>query len=260
MKIIHLSDLHFGRDLKDVGQNLLYQIETIQPDLVIISGDFTQLATTDEFINARDFIKALPVPYFCVPGNHDIPAVNLFARMFHPYQKYKKYIDEDLNPDIENTDVMIAGINSARRILPHWNWANGAVSNQQRMRLHNFFSDANKHKWRICVLHHPIHKVNEMPISVTVFGRKRALSLMNKLNIDLVLTGHVHYPSVSTHGNEKHQTVFVSASTALSSRKRGGQENGFNVISLSDKTLDVALYTFQNGQFQRQSTYAHKRS
>ena len=240
MKIVHLSDLHFGTETDELSKDLLESVQDEKPEMVIISGDFTQIASTEEFIKAKTFIKKLEKPVFAVPGNHDVPAFDIPERLLTPYKKYKSHIHQDLNPTHRASQVDIIGLNSARRALPHWNWANGAISNTQRRAVTNFFADTGTEKFRICVLHHPIHKIADMPISVTVFGRKRTLECLHNAKVDLVLTGHVHHAAVDMIGDAEHQTAFVSASTALSSRKRG-QENGYNVIEFDNDQTTIKL-------------------
>ena len=258
MKIIHLSDLHFGTEIPDVAHTLKTSLHNLKPDLIVISGDFTQVASAEEFKAAKDFIEQLPAPAFCVPGNHDVPPFNLYARFFTPYKNYKQYINENLCPVLDTDHAVFAGINSARRALPHWNWANGAVSEAQRQGLRAFFSGIDNNKWRICILHHPIHKVDDMPLNVTVFGKKKTLQLMDDLKIDLVLTGHVHHASIMTRGSANdHQSVYVSASTALSSRKRT-QENGFNIITLNEGEMTVESHVYHDGQFTLSQSHKHR--
>lgn len=247
MRLIHLSDLHFGTDETTLRDNLLATIIDQKPDMVIISGDFTQTASKKEFTRARAFMDSLQCPCFCVPGNHDIPGVNFIQRLLSPYKRYAKYISPDLQPVTRSQWAIIAGLNTARRALPHWNWANGAVSQEQLDHLQNIFQSPDR-RWRICVFHHPIHKVKEMPLNVTVFGARKALRAMLDQRVDLVLTGHVHHASVTTRGDTRHQTVYVSASTALSHRLRV-QENGFNVIDIEEERFTVTIYKYINFRF-----------
>ncbi len=249
MRIIHLSDLHFGTESDMIVNALTKALYDLSPDLVIVSGDFTQIGSSREFRLARDFLHSLSCDYLCVPGNHDVPARRLIERFSSPYKKYKKHIAEDLCPVYENEQVVVAGLNSARRALPHWNWANGAISEPQRLKLKEIYTPGES-RWTICTFHHPVHKVDEMPLDVTVFGRKRTLQTIRDLKVDLVLTGHVHHASITTVGDGEHQTVYLSASTALSSRIRG-QENGFNVIDLDDEIMLIEIYKLlEQGDFE----------
>ena len=258
MKIIHLSDLHFGTEEDKVVQSLKAAIQNIAPDLVIVSGDFTQIGNTAEFQMAADFIQTLPCPVFSIPGNHDVSRFNLWQRFTRPFKKYREYINTNLDPVYETDQLLVAGVNSARRALPHWNWANGAVGQAQRDRLKKIFSPEET-RWTLCTLHHPIHKFENMPLDVTVFGGKKTMQLIQNLKIDLVLTGHVHHASISTFGDDHHKTVFLSASTALSSRLRD-HENGFNLITLDDISMQVDVYSLtDNAGFKIGSTYRQDR-
>lgn len=248
MKIVHLSDLHFGRDDAQVTGALTREITALEPDLIIISGDFTQNGTAREFAQAQDFLKALPAPFYAVPGNHDVPTRNLGERFLHPYRKYQRYIAHDIEP-VLNTDLAcIAGINTARRALPHWNWANGAISPAQCAHLESVFGAA-RQPWKICVMHHPLHRAEESPLGVTVFGGRKAMRALENSGVHLVLTGHVHHASITVHTYDQvKQTVYLSASTALSTRTRK-QGNGFNVITVTADAIHIESVVFQGSIF-----------
>lgn len=250
MRIIHLSDLHFGTEEDFLVGELQEAIEDKEPDIVVISGDFTQIGSASEFARAQEFLQKLSTPVFCVPGNHDLPRYNIIERFFAPYKKYRKHIDASLFPVLNTKDAIIAGVNSARRILPHWNWANGAISHAQLRHLDTTFKiyDKNKTKRRVCVFHHPVHKALNAPLDTVVFGARSALECLEALEVDLVLTGHVHHASVTTLGDVHHKTVYLSASTALSSRLRE-QQNGFNVIELGGEEMEISVYSYEGSSF-----------
>jgi 3',5'-cyclic AMP phosphodiesterase CpdA len=90
--LIHLSDLHFARLDPVVVAPLCAAIESASPDLIAISGDFTQRATQSEFAAARAFLDKLHAPKLLVPGNPDVPLWNLGTRTFMPLTRYKRYI------------------------------------------------------------------------------------------------------------------------------------------------------------------------
>ena len=73
--LLHLSDVHFGRDAE------LDQLEAIEdvapelkPDAVVLSGDLTQRARHGEFQAAHALLRRLAhvAPTLAVPGNHDV--------------------------------------------------------------------------------------------------------------------------------------------------------------------------------------------
>ncbi|HMF56075.1 MAG TPA: metallophosphoesterase family protein, partial [Pyrinomonadaceae bacterium] len=99
MKLIaHLSDLHFGRVDYSVIEPLIETVNGLKPDVVAVSGDLTQRARSAQFEEARKFLERLPGPQIVVPGNHDVPLHNVFARFVQPLDKYRRYITDDLQP------------------------------------------------------------------------------------------------------------------------------------------------------------------
>lgn len=247
MRILHLSDLHFGTETQDLQEDLIEHIQAISADLVIVSGDFTQVGSATEFDRARVFLGMLGIPVFCIPGNHDIPRMHFMERLLNPYRKYKAFITDDLCPVLHRDEVTIAGINTARRVLPHWNWAHGAISAEQLVHLKQVF-EKNPRNLKICVMHHPVHKAASNAHKTIVFGARSALQSLLKMKVDIVLTGHVHHASVTIMEDDGHQTIFLSASTALSTRLRL-QKNGFNTIDIEGRKITVKIHAYNNGVF-----------
>src|SRR5215213_10085128 len=115
MRIVHLSDLHFGHHDEVVAAGLAADLTGQLPDLVVVSGDFTQDGTRDEFALARAFLDTVAAPVFAVPGNHDVPARNLFRRFLAPYSLYRRFIAPEVEPFLEADGVAIAGVKTSRR-------------------------------------------------------------------------------------------------------------------------------------------------
>ena len=254
MRLLHLSDLHFGTEYKGIVRHLMNSVDLLAPDLIVISGDFVQIANDIEFKKANDFIGHFSAPVFCVPGNHDIPRYDLAGRFFNPYGRYKKFIDMDLAPVLSSNQFVMAGLNTARPVLPHWNWANGALSKAQLKHLKDCFAGEDD-RYRICVMHHPVHKAEKAPLKVTVFGASEAMQTIHDLQIDLVLTGHVHYASITAVEN----TIFASASTAISCRLRS-QENGFNVIDFYGDFFEISHFVYNGEDFLKGASFRHAKN
>ena len=83
-KLVHLSDLHFGRIDYRVLDPLVADVRAAGPHLVVVSGDLTQRARRAQFKEARRFLDALPSPQIVVPGNHDVPLYVVLRRFFLP--------------------------------------------------------------------------------------------------------------------------------------------------------------------------------
>lgn len=250
MKIAHISDLHFGAHDPVVRDALCAHLIEARPHLVIASGDITQSATDAEFAAARVFFDELPMEVFVIPGNHDLPGFDL-TRFINPFDRYKRHLINDLDPELAAGPVHIKGINTARRILPHWNWANGAASARQCREITKTFAGTTA-PWRILVLHHPLMSPKAFPLDITVFNSKELLQTIADQRIDIVLAGHQHHAYIETRQESikqsGHKTLFISASTAMSTRIRR-QPQGFNMLELTDTTLRIDQLRYADGRF-----------
>jgi 3',5'-cyclic AMP phosphodiesterase CpdA len=256
MKIAHISDLHFGSTTLELADALKVSLAQMAPDLIIVSGDITQSARVLEFSNARTYLQDLGVPLLCVPGNHDLPALEL-ARFINPFGRYRRAFGPDLNPQLSTPLAKIKGLNSARAILPHLNWANGAISHRQCKTMRDFF-EASDTKWRLLTLHHPLYDPEEVPLNVALFNRQALLDTIGEQKIDLVLTGHQHHAYVRTITQGDHKTLFLSASTAMSWRTRI-QGNGYNYLELTESEVKIKVLSFRDGTFKITNELTHSK-
>src|SRR5918992_34114 len=149
--LVHLSDLHFGRVDPQLIDPLIKTINEMKPDLVAVSGDLTQRARSHQFQEARAFLDALPKPQIVVPGNHDIPLHNIFARFLEPLTKYKRYITDDLQPTYEDTEMVIIGVNTARSSV----FKGGRINRSQVARLQEKFCALGENVVKAVVTHRP---------------------------------------------------------------------------------------------------------
>ena len=115
--LVHLSDLHFGRLDSRLLPPLIQAVRAVSPDLVAVSGDFTQRARRRQFLEARAFLDALPFRTIVVPGNHDVPLYNLVARLASPLASYRRFISDDLEPTFQDDELVMIGLNTARAFV-----------------------------------------------------------------------------------------------------------------------------------------------
>lgn len=237
--ILHASDLHFGKSDDVVVESFLTEIESRNPDLVVLSGDFTQVGSSKEFEKAQAFIARINAPVFTVPGNHDIPRKSI-RRFTDPMFRYRDYISPMPDTVHETEDAFLVGINTARPFVPHWNWANGMVSRDQIQFVHNQFRYAPDDKVRIFVCHHPLINVKDVPIDTIVWGSTDLLYVLEEQHVDMVLTGHVHHASVLPQEEGMAGPVMIGSASATSTRLRD-QSNGYNLIHISKDSIRVDL-------------------
>jgi 3',5'-cyclic AMP phosphodiesterase CpdA len=246
--ILHASDLHFGKTNPEIVSRLLHDILERKPDIVVLSGDFTQDGQSREFIGARDFIAQIPGPVFTVPGNHDIARFSVAERFLHPYKRYRQYINDDLNPVYEYKNCLIVGVNTARPAVPHWNWAHGMISEAQIVQAEKAFQKARPEQCRIFVCHHPLMAAADAPLDTIVWRGKELTRMLFRQNVELVLTGHVHHASVTLANDHEGQLASVGASTATSTRLRH-HANGYNILEITARKIEIDLQHWENGKF-----------
>jgi 3',5'-cyclic AMP phosphodiesterase CpdA len=244
--LVHLSDLHFGRiDLEGVGP-LREAILAARPDLIAISGDFTQRAKVSEFEAARAFLDSLQAPKLVVPGNHDVPLWNAAARFLTPLTRYRKYISPELEPEHEDEEMIVLGVNTARS----WTWGEGRINAQQVDRIVTRLKGAPPSLIRVVVTHHPF----DLPPGVDegrLLGRARmAMAKLAEAQADLFLSGHLHL-SHASHSAERyriegHSALIVQAGT-VSLRGRGEQPT-FNVLRIERPRITLARQVWNPGR------------
>ena len=265
MRICHLSDLHFGHHDARVAEGLADDLAAQRPDIVVVSGDFTQLGSESEFRAARAFLDTLEAPVFAVPGNHDVPAVNLMRRFLDPYGLYRRYIDTELEPFVELGGVAIAGLKTSRRLRAGLNWAHGAINRGQLRRLAARFDKASPDALRVVVAHHPLMQpetAGEKPMRL-VKRADQALETFSELGVRLVLSGHFHLSYVRKHERPgsvaegapqglrqaaSAPILVAQASSTISTRLRG-EPNGYNLIDIENGQISVTVRDWSSDQW-----------
>lgn len=246
--IAHISDLHFGKVDNKLADELRQDLNSIKPHLLVISGDLTQRARTNQFIQAKIYLEQLPYPQLIVPGNHDIPLFDLFSRIFFPLTRYKKYITENLSPLFRDEEIAVYGINTARSLT----WKSGRISIEQIDDMQQKLCPIPKDIFKIVVTHHPFLPPPEDQ-GIKLVGRSvKALKIIDKCYIDLLLAGHLHNGytgDVRTFYPKRERSVIVAqAGTAISNRVRE-EPNAYNLIHVEKRRMEIIERCWNGKEF-----------
>ena len=252
-RVAHLSDVHFGNNDPSLLEPLQKRIASLQPDVVVVSGDFVEHATEDEFKQARAFLDQLPKPQILVPGNHDLAFYNYFERAFVGLKRYKRYITDNLSPEYRDDEMIIVGANTSRA----HQLRGGSLSSTQLEQLVARFSALPEDLIRILVTHHPFDLPQDQAQRLIVGHAHRSIAKLAPV-VDILLAGHIHLSSTgstATHyKTQGHALAFVQAGTAVSHRNKG-EENSFNMLHVArtasgEKAVVIDRYTWQKTQGQ----------
>ncbi|MBE3636836.1 metallophosphoesterase family protein [Mangrovicoccus algicola] len=234
-RIVHISDLHYGRVDAALEQPLADAVRGLEPDLLVVSGDLTQRARHGQFRAARAFLDELPGPQLCVPGNHDTPLDNLWVRFLRPFGRYRHHICADLEPVHADEEMVVAGVNTVNR----FSWQRGRIGRGRLARLSARMEEAGD-RLRVAVLHHPLEHGPETPKRL-MRGARETLEQLSGCGADLVLSGHLHMASAEPF-RAVPGLLFVQAGTVLSTRLRHDEPNTFNQIDHEAGRLRIVTW------------------
>lgn len=236
-RLLQISDMHFGTEQPNVMAALLALSNDKKPDALVVSGDITQRATAKQFKDAKAFCDRLGIAQMVsLPGNHDIPLFNLFARVLHPYAAYQKAFGQALEPELITPALCLATVNTTR----WWRHKNGEVSTAQIDRVCQQLSRATAQQLRMVVVHQPVHVLRPQDEHDRLRGWEPAVRAWAAAGADIVMGGHIHLPYVcelsSTVSGLKRRMWCVQAGTAVSSRIRREAPNSVNLLEFEVDT------------------------
>lgn len=251
MRILHISDLHFGPVyVPKVGASLLRLAPRLEPDVIVISGDLTQRAKKAQFQAAAQFIEQLPqCPRLVVPGNHDVPLYRVGERLSRPHELYLKYISSELDSVLDVDGAVLVGLDST---APRTAITNGRLKSNQLDFCRQAFENAADSDVRIVVAHHHFAPAPDYLRDRSMPKARRAMSQFVDLRVELILGGHLHRAFIGNSldfypGNHRDRgIVIVQCGTSTSRRGRGREreKNSCNLISIDDEMIQVTHYMY----------------
>ncbi|MHB1170150.1 MAG: metallophosphoesterase family protein, partial [Longimicrobiales bacterium] len=191
LTIVHGSDVHFGPPyVPAAGEAFLRSVEELDPDVIVLSGDFTQRAKRGQYAEARAYIERLPPkPLIVTPGNHDVPLYRVFERIFAPYRNYREYISPDLDSVLRLDRATFVVLNST---APLRAITNGRIRRWQLDMAEEAFDNTPPEHARIVVAHHHFAPAPDYEGGEVMPKARRALDRFTALKVDLILGGHLH--------------------------------------------------------------------
>lgn len=237
-RLLHLSDLHFGRLHRPALESLRRFIDDRAPSLslVVVTGDWTQRARPEQFAEARAFLKTVTVPVLSVPGNHDVPLYDFWTRLLRPYDRYEEAIGTLAVDSYMDDEIAVLGLSSVNPLSV----ADGYLRGRQIREARAFLARVGPTRTKILAIHHPVFDPRERAWLKPGWRSRRLLS-----GFDLVLSGHGHRSSVREIEAHGRRVLAVDAGSATSDRRRGGA-NGFHLLEVDG--LSTRIETYELGE------------
>jgi putative phosphoesterase len=241
--IAHISDLHISETAFDeaVFMEAVAEINNLQPDMIILTGDITNDGYYREYKRAIKYLDMFEAPLFAIPGNHDSRNLG--------YQGFEELVGERSWKLTKDNDFTVIGLDSSSPDEDR-----GHIGLPQHLWMeHQLDQCVINERFSIVALHHHV-------ISIPDTGRERnvlsdagdILKTLTTHEVDLVLSGHKHVPNIW----KINETIVVNAGSLCSNKLRGKNGNSYNVYIISDDSIEIFLNNvggekFLFGKFQR---------
>ena len=234
--IAHISDPHVGSPyfVPNLMNRVIVEINELEPDAVVCTGDFTTFGYRQEFKNAAAYVERINAPVWSVPGNHDARNVGYvhFEELIGP-----RHWSHDVG------GVRIVGADTSEPDLDH-----GQIGRERYPWLEEEFRAPAEVK--VLAIHHHL-------ISLPGTGRERnivydagdLLELLITTGVQLVLTGHKHVPYVW----RLEDMYIATAGTCSSLRLRGHTRPCYNVVEVDGDEVKI----YRKYPFGAQTLVAH---
>jgi 3',5'-cyclic AMP phosphodiesterase CpdA len=223
LTLAHVSDIHCGDPhfVPDLMERAIAEINDLDPDIVVCSGDLTTFGFKEEFARARGYLDRFTCEALVViPGNHDSRNVG--------YVHFEELIGARRTV-VRKDGVTVVAVDSTEPDLDHGHIGRGSYSWIEQQ-----FAEPSE--LRVFVLHHHL-----LPIPGT--GRERnvvydagdAIECLQRAGVQLVLSGHKHVP----YAWKLEDLFVVNTGTVSTLRLRGNTRPCYNVVQVEGSHVAV---------------------
>ena len=233
LMLVHISDMHCGPKLeKSTLQRAIDEINTLSPDIVVVTGDLTEDGLTSEFQEAKRYLTQLKCEHIVVgSGNHDSRTTG--------YLLFPKFFGEPSSVT-EVGDTVLIMLNSSRP-----DREDGEIGYNQGLWLKGCLNQY-KDKFKIVSLHHHLIPVPDTGMernTVSDAGDLLRTLILNDVN--LVLCGHRHRPWMWEIGN----LPIIYAGAISTKRLRGFYHNAYGIIQINNRKIKAKLKVVGNEEY-----------
>lgn len=223
--LVHISDLHCGPKFKeDSLLEAVDEINSLCPDVVVVTGDLTEDGLINEFREAKRYLSLIKCRQLIVgSGNHDARTTGylLFPKFFSNPSSFTR---------IDN--VAIVMLNSSRPDRD-----DGEIGYNQGLWMKSQLENCGD-AFKIVALHHHLIPVPDTGMERNIVSDAGDLLwTLTRYGVNLVLCGHRHRPWTWFLGN----LTVIHAGTVSTDRLRGFYQNTYNIIQIEGQKISASL-------------------
>jgi 3',5'-cyclic AMP phosphodiesterase CpdA len=251
-RALHVSDLHAGRETPGLTAALSALVDSIDPELVLATGDLAHRGRSAQLLQAQALLTSLGRPLLAVPGNHDIP-YTFPARFTRPWDRFESAFGT-CDPDYRSESLVVCGLNSVRP----WRQQGGRLSSARLARSVETFRAAPPGALRIAALHHhlagaPWRAARKFPLK----DRDRVLRALAAGGAELIVGGHIHQCVVTTRpefqvldeGTPRAVVLATAPGLGRPRPHRSGEAQGALVYEWTAERLTVLTFLLDGDRF-----------
>lgn len=255
-RFVVLTDVHVGSRPVELAQAAIADINAIDPEFVVIPGDFTEDGEPEQFALAKEIFDGLNCPYYAVLGNHD--AVQRSTRLgtgtkFYeetfgfPAQDFIIYCGELQVALVDSTDPTAAP-------FPDWDVGRGSVGGiaagvesgalepGQAEELAERLDPARR---TLVVQHHELHPFSGFPPVKFALREEDAAAELDALadhNLVGIVAGHTHRSAVMPVAPR----IGGRATTQLEIPALKDWPHVYSVVGVTDDAVQVVVRQVSN--------------
>lgn len=164
-----------------------------RPEVVVITGDLTDLGRPEEYAHLRKLLAPLPMPVYLLPGNHDDREQLRASLADHAYLRqwppYVQYAIEDWPLRLVAIDTVIPGEAGGRLCAERLGWLERTLA-------------AAPEKPTLLLMHHPPFAtlIDHMDGMGLEDPRQLESIIRKNPQVERVLCGHLHRPIQARFG------------------------------------------------------------
>lgn len=210
-----ISDTHIGSPNGSAEEDLRRTVNDINQltdiAFVVLTGDITELGTTEEIKQARAILDELKVPYYIIPGNHDTGWSETGGVAFAEIFGYDKFI-------FEHNGITFIGCASG----PYVRMSDGHIPRDAVNWLDQQLKKLDKNK--------PVVFLNHYPLDNGLDNWYEAIDRLKQQNTIAALCGH-------GHTNKAMNFEGIPAVMGRSNLRAKAEIGGYNLVDVRSDSM-----------------------